>query len=108
MPNVTLFIRDDQMPRAECLDRLTASCEQLCIGILDALPENIHIIYVAVSHGKGHPAFADIRYRMSARRTPAVMEDFMQQLEAAIQAHTGLVPRIRCFAYAAQAIHALN
>jgi hypothetical protein len=36
------------------------------------------------------------------------MEDFMQQLEAAIQAHTGLVPRIRCFAYAAQAIHALN
>lgn len=34
------------------------------------------------------------------------MEDFMQQLDEAIQDHTGLLPRIRCFAYAAQSISA--
>ncbi|AYR25336.1 hypothetical protein [Herbaspirillum rubrisubalbicans] len=106
MPNVTIFIHQDRMPGAECLERLSASCEQLCTEILEALPENVHIVYVAVSHGKGHPAWADIRYRMSPHRTPAVMDDFMQQLDAAIQACTGLMPRIRCFAYAAQAISA--
>lgn len=108
MPNVTIFIRQERMPGADCLDRLSASCERLCTGILEALPENVHIIYVAAIHGKGHPAWAEIRYRMATNRTPAVMDDFMQQLDAAIQAHTGLIPRIRCFAYAAQAISARN
>lgn len=106
MPNLTFYIRQDQMPAAQSLDRLTARCVQLCTRILEARPENIHVIYVAVGHGTGHPAFADVRYRLSANRTPAVMEDFMQQLDEAIQDHTGLLPRIRCFAYAAQTISA--
>jgi hypothetical protein len=65
-------------------------------------------IYAPVRHGRGHPVFADIRYRLAAARTPPVMERFMDELDDALGAATGFAARIRCFGYAAPNIYARN
>ena len=77
MPNVSIFIPADKMPSNAALSSLTCRCTELCTDILQAALENVHVIYVSVRHGRGHPAFADIRYRLAASRTPPVMERFM-------------------------------
>lgn len=108
MPNVTIFIPAEKMPRDGDLSELTDQCTRLCTGILHAVLENVHIIYVAVRHGRGHPAFAEIRYRLEPFRTKPVMDSFMEALDEAIRRNTGLASRIRCFGYGAAAIHARN
>ena len=106
MPNVTIFIPAEQMPPDGNISELTSQCTQLCTGILNAAPENVHIIYVAVRHGRGHPIFAEIKYRLESFRTNPVMNSFMERLDETIKRNTGLTARIRCFGYAASAIHA--
>lgn len=108
MPNLTIFIQADKMPPKANLAELTERCTALCTDVLHAALDNVHIIYVAVDHGRGHPAYADIQYRLEPRRTPSVMDTFMALLEEAIKHHTGLTPRIRCFGHAASAMHARN
>lgn len=108
MPNVTIFIPTEKMPSDENLTELTDQCTQLCTGILEAVPENVHIIYVGVRHGRGHQAFAEIKYRLEPFRTKPVMDSFMERLDGIIKRNTGLTARIRCFGYAAPAIHARN
>jgi hypothetical protein len=70
--------------------------------------ENVHIIFVAVRHGRGHPAFVEIQYRLEPFRTAAVMDLFMKELDDVIQCSTDLTARIRCFGYEASSIHARN
>lgn len=108
MPNVTIYIPADMMPPDEALADLTEQCTELCIGILRAALANVHIVYVAVRHGRGHPAFAEIQYRLEPFRTAPVMERFMEGLDNAITRNAGLTARIRCFGYAASNIHARN
>lgn len=108
MPNVTIFIPAEKMPSDDALSELTEQCTQLCINILKAVPENVHIIYVAVRHGLGHPVFAEIKYRLNPFRTKSVIDSFMHNLDEAIKLNTGFVARIRCFGYEEFAIHALN
>lgn len=108
MPNVTIYIPADKMVPDEALADLTERCTELCTGILRAALVNVHIVYVAVRHGRGHPAFAEIQYRLESFRTPPVMERFMERLDEAIKRNTGLTARIRCFGYAASSIHARN
>ena len=108
MPNVTIYIPADRMPQEEALADLTEQCTDLCTGILRAALENVHIVYVAVRHGRGQPAFAEIQYRLEPFRTPPVMDRFMEELDVAIRRNTGLTARIRCFGYEASSIHARN
>lgn len=108
MPNVTIYIPAENMPPDEAFAELTEQCTELCTGILRAALANVHIVYVAVRHGRGHPAFAEVQYRLEPFRTPAVMERFMEGLDDAIKRKTGLTARIRCFGYAASSIHARN
>lgn len=108
MPNITIYIAMENMPPDEALARLTAQCVRLCTDILHAALKNVHIMYVAVRHGQGHPAFAEIKYRLELFRTETVMHSFMEKLDEGIQHHTGLTARIRCFGYAVPAIHARN
>lgn len=108
MPNVTIYIPADRMPTDEALADLTKQCTEHCTGILRAALENVHIVYVAVRHGRGHPAFAEIQYRIEQFRTPPVMAQFMEGLDDAIRRNTGLTTRIRCFGYEASSIHARN
>ncbi|MDQ0510737.1 hypothetical protein [Ancylobacter amanitiformis] len=108
MPNVTIYIPADKMPPDEALADLTEQCTQLCTGILRAALANVHIVYVAVRHGLGHPAFAEIQYRLEPFRTPQVMDRFLGGLDGAIERNTGLTARIRCFGYEASSIHARN
>jgi hypothetical protein len=56
MPNVTIYIPAGKMPPDEALADLTEQCTELCTGILRAALVNVHIVYVAVRHGRGHPA----------------------------------------------------
>lgn len=69
---------------------------------------NVHVIYVAVRHGRGHPVFAEIQYRLEPFRTPPVMERFIEGLDNAITRNVGLTARIRCFGYEPSSIHARN
>jgi hypothetical protein len=108
MPNVTIFIPADKMPPDEALAELTAQCTDLCTGVLQAVLANVHIIYVAVRQGRGHPVFAEVQYRLEPFRTPSVMEQFMDRLDDAIRRNTSLTARIRCFGYAAPSIYARN
>lgn len=106
MPNVTIFIPSEKMPSDRNLAALTDQCTLLCTGILQAALENVHIIYVGVRHGRGNQAFAEIKYRLDPFRTKPVMDFFMESLDGIIKGNTGLAARIRCFGYAAPAIHA--
>ena len=106
MPNVTIFIPSEKMPSDGHLTALTDQCTQLCTGILEAPLEKVHIIYVDVRHGRGNQAYAEIKYRLEPFRTKPVMDLFMEKLDGIIKGNTGLAARIRCFGYAAPAIHA--
>ncbi|VWB14893.1 hypothetical protein BLA6993_00541 [Burkholderia lata] len=108
MPNVTFSIDATRMPADESLAGLSRDCVELCTHVLEAELKNVHVIFLAVRHGHGHPVFADIRYRVGTARTPAVMERFMEALDQAIVRRTGLTARIRCFGYTASNIHARN
>ncbi len=108
MPNVTIHIPADRVPPDEALGDLTEQCTELCTGILRAALEKVHIVYVAVRHGRGHPAFAEIQYRLEPCRTPSIMAQFMERLDDAIRRNTDLTARIRCFGYEASSIHARN
>lgn len=108
MPNVTFYIRAAQMPSDERLAALSGDCVELCVNVLEADLDNVHVIYVDVRHGHGHPVFVEVQYRLATLRTCAVMNQFMEALENAIACHTGLTARIRCFGYAASNIHARN
>lgn len=108
MPNVTLFIPEDSMPSDDVLAELTEQCTELCTGILQAALANVHVIYVAVRHGRGYPLFAEIQYRLDPFRTPLVMGRFMAGLDDAIRQKLELTARIRCFGYGATSIQARN
>lgn len=108
MPNVTIFLMADAMPTDGRLVQLTERCTELCTGTLGAALDTVHVIYVPVQHGRGHPVFVDIRYRLTAFRTPPVMERFMAELDDAIRCGTGFTARIRCFGYAAESLCARN
>ncbi|WP_419687776.1 hypothetical protein ACN22W_26840 [Burkholderia theae] len=108
MPNVTIHIPAEQMPSDERLAELSGDCVELCTRVLEAALKNVHVIFVEVRHGHGHPVFAEVQYRVETFRTPAVMDRFMEALENAIVRCTGLTARIRCFGHAASNIHARN
>ncbi|ATF87468.1 hypothetical protein [Burkholderia gladioli] len=108
MPNLSFHIQAETMPPAECLAALSLDCIELCTKVLEAELRNVHVVYLAVRLGHGHPVFAELRYRHEPFRPPEVMNRFLDELEGAIVRHTGLLARIRCFAYAASDIYARN
>lgn len=108
MPNITIFLPAERLPSDEALAELTQQCTELCTSVLQAALAKVHVIYVPVRHGRGHPVFADIRYRLETFRTPAVMDRFMKGLDDAIRHHLDLTARIRCFGYAAANVQARN
>ncbi|NJC70036.1 hypothetical protein HC031_09990 [Planosporangium thailandense] len=108
MPNITMYVDIEAMPPGNSMDSLTTQCTDLCTGTLRAALDNVHIIYVPVRRGRGHPVFAEVLFREEPFRTPEVMDRFMQQLDDAITTHTGRIARIRCFSFGKQHIHARN
>jgi hypothetical protein len=108
MPNVTFFFPVDQMPGEEVVACLTAESTEFCTGLLKAALDKVHIMYVAVQPGRGHPAFVEVRYRLEIFRSPDVMHAFMEALDTSILRNTGFTARIRCYGYAASVIQARN
>ncbi|MTJ81822.1 MAG: hypothetical protein F8N37_12495 [Telmatospirillum sp.] len=108
MPNVTFYIDKEKMPNSEILSFIMEECTEFCTDILKAALKNVHIIFVPVTHGRGHPVFVEIQYRLETFRTTPVMEHFMEAMENSITRRAGLTARIRCFGYAASSIFARN
>lgn len=108
MPNLTFYLSQEHAARFSDLRDLTRICSALCTGILAAESENVHIIYVDVKPGCGHPVYAELFYRLTNVRTSEVMEEFMRELERAIREASGLTARIRCFGSAASHLFACN
>ncbi|AUU06479.1 hypothetical protein [Raoultella planticola] len=108
MPNLTFYISQQHAGRLTDLHDLTRACSALCTGILAAESENVHIIYVEVKPGCGHPVYAELFYRLTSERTPEVMAEFMRELERTIREASGLTARIRCFGSAASHLFARN
>ncbi|VFS89589.1 Uncharacterised protein [Raoultella planticola] len=80
MPNLTFYISQQHAGRLTDLHGLTRACSALCTGILAAESENVHIIYVEVKPGCGHPVYAELFYRLTSERTPEVMAEFMREV----------------------------
>lgn len=97
MPGLTIYFTEQRMPAHTHLAALTERCTQLCTDLLGAALDNVHIQYLGARHGRGYPASAELTYRLSPARTPALMDEFMRQLALAIQQHAGMAARIRCF-----------
>ncbi|MGQ4643705.1 hypothetical protein ACUIG5_18300 [Raoultella ornithinolytica] len=108
MPNLTFYLSQEHAARFSDLRDLTRTCSALCTGLLAAESENVHIIYVDVKPGCGHPVYAELFYRLTNVRTSEVMEEFMRELERAIRQASGLTVRIRCFGSAASHLFARN
>lgn len=108
MPSLTIYFTEDRMPLEAHLAALTERSARLCSELLGAAQDKVHIHYVAVRHGRGHLACAELTYRLQPERTPAIMDEFTLQLDHAIQHHAGLRARIRCFGYPATSLHARN
>jgi len=108
MPNLTFYIAENQADVLQRAGDFTHKCRALCCDILRAEPQNVHIIFVAVKPGCGQPVYAQLFYRLTTLRTQDVMENFMGELDAAIQQASGLTPRIRCFGSPAEQIFARN
>ncbi|WJV63408.1 hypothetical protein PCO87_04810 [Pectobacteriaceae bacterium C52] len=108
MPNISFYISDDKFDELTGLPALTHRCAELCTGILQAEPDKVHIIYIAIRHGRGHPVYAEVCYRLEPHRTPEVMASFISDLEAVIQQEIGLMARIRCFGSAPSQIYSRN
>jgi len=108
MPSITIFIPAENMPSDAALSDLTDQCAELSTSVLQAAPDNVHVNFVAVRHGRGRPASAQVLYRLEPFRTPPVMERFMARLDDAIRRSTRLTARIRCFGFAAPGIFARN
>ncbi|PRG05499.1 hypothetical protein C6Q14_12410 [Burkholderia ambifaria] len=106
MPSVTIFIPEANMPANAALDGLSSACETLCTDVLKAAPGTIHVAYVPIQHGRGHPVSAEIRFRIASFRTTELMDRFMAELDREILRHTGCVARIRCFGYDTAHLHA--
>jgi len=108
MPNVTVFISGEEMPSEQSRARFAQACTALCTDILKASLDKVHIIFSEAHHGRGHPAYIEVKYRLETFRPPAVMNAFMEQVEKELLDATGLLARIRCFGYAASDIHGRN
>ncbi|KVV53040.1 hypothetical protein WT27_28180 [Burkholderia territorii] len=106
MPSVTILIPETSMPTSSALDALSSACERLCTDVLSAAPGTVHVAYVPVRHGRGHPVSAEIRLRTSSLRTTELLDRFMTELDREIIRHTGFVARIRCFGYDTAHLHA--
>ncbi|RQS52729.1 hypothetical protein [Burkholderia sp. Bp8986] len=106
MPSVTILIPGTSMPSSAALDALSSPCETLCTEVLRAVPGTIHVAYVPIRLGRGHPVSAEIRFRIASFRTTELMDRFMAELDREILRHTGSIARIRCFGYDTTHLHA--
>jgi hypothetical protein len=108
MPNLSFYISKELLEQIETITALTQDCQSLCVDYLKADIEKVHIIYISVQSGCGHPVYAELRYRLLASRSAKTMDTFMHELDQIIQKALGVTPRIRCFAYPPEQLYAYN
>lgn len=108
MPNITFYLSDEKFSGKNDFSTLTQRCVELCLNILHAKSEKIHIIYLSVQSGCGHPIYVEVRYRLESHRTPEVMSSFMSSLDFLIQQELNTTARIRCFGTPEFHLYAMN
>ncbi|KJH61621.1 hypothetical protein D9M71_751150 [compost metagenome] len=108
MPNLTFYVSKELLEQIEDVVALTQDFQSLCVEHLGAEVEKVHIIYISVQSGCGHPIYAELRYRLLASRSPEMMTAFMHKLDQIIQKALDVTSRIRCFAYPPEQLYAYN
>ncbi|MGX0905302.1 hypothetical protein ACSSV8_003897 [Roseovarius sp. MBR-79] len=110
MPNVTIFAPEAILSRpSETYETFLETCNALCIDLIKAEPDKVHVIFVETGkHAIGHPGYIEVKLRSGGLRTPELLGEFMEKLEAAFEEAFGVKVRIRCFAYEGEHIFARN
>ncbi|WP_111895322.1 hypothetical protein [Acinetobacter sp. MB5] len=108
MPNLSFYLSEELFEHMTDVSSLTQDCQSLCVEHLGAEMEKVHIIYISVKSGCGHPIYVELIYRLLASRSPEVMTSFMHKLDQIIQKTLGAIPRIRCFGYPHQQLYAYH
>ncbi|MGQ2904940.1 MAG: hypothetical protein ACT6RL_13405 [Neoaquamicrobium sediminum] len=110
MPNVTIFAPKPTLAQpAESYEAFLETCNALCIDLIRAEPDKVHVIFVQTGqHAIGHPGYIEVKLRSGGHRTPQLMGEFMEKLEAAFEKAFSARVRIRCFAYEGEYIFARN
>lgn len=108
MPSITIVTSAEHHLDASSFSEFSARLAQLCMEIIQAKENNIHISYVTAEVGFGTPVYAEARLRQEEFRTLPVMEEFMRKVDLLIKEKTGVTARIRCFSFDANSVFAKN
>ena len=71
MPRLSIYFTEERMPAKDSLDALTERCAVLFADVLGAALDNVHILYLVARQGRGHPASAEMAYRLGPRGRPS-------------------------------------
>ncbi|WP_019938031.1 hypothetical protein [Bordetella sp. FB-8] len=110
MPVVTLTVADAPHYSPQQFDRFVECAEQLCLEVLKADANKVQIQVIGAIHPlHGRAAYLSVQYRNSAHRADAVMQRFMQELDALCRNALGIdCTRIRCFPQESHQLYARN
>ncbi|QLK61525.1 hypothetical protein GE278_12420 [Enterobacteriaceae bacterium Kacie_13] len=108
MPSITLYTSASHRLNAQSFAEFSTVLVRLAKEILKAKENNIHISYLTAEISFGTPVYFEAKLRQEVFRTPAVLDQFMQQVDLLIKEKTGVIARIRCFSFEASNIYAKN
>lgn len=110
MPNVTIFAPETTLAQSdETYESFLATCNSLCIDLIRAEPDKVHVIFVQTGkHAIGNPGYIEVKLRSGGQRTPELMGTFMGKLDTAFGEAFRAKVRIRCFSYEGEYIFARN
>lgn len=110
MPNITIFAPEATLAQSdENYETFLATCNALCVDLIRAERDKVHVIFVqSGKHSIGNPGYIEVKLRSGGHRTPELMGEFMEKLEAAFGQAFDARVRIRCFAYEGENIFARN
>lgn len=97
MPVIKIFCA--QRPEEGSCERLAQALRDLCIGPMGAQPDAIQLMLVpGVQTLDGASVFVEAHYRDRPDRKGAVLAQFLEGVDQAVQLAFGQQPRIRSFA----------
>lgn len=108
MPNITIFMSENNRLKSEVTSALSSSFVNLCVEVLQAKQSNVHLCYVSADVGFGTPIYVEVKLRKEVFRTGPVLGAFVTEVDSLIKEKTGVTARIRCFSYESSSIYAKN
>jgi hypothetical protein len=109
MPMISVLAPADAMPGAEQLGALRDCCSELCVALLRADAATVQFNALPTSPVVAGPdLYLECKYLAQPWRTPEIVAEFGRRLDTFARETLGRTMRIRCFAFDADAVHAVN